>query len=66
MNEVLSAKSWMYFSKSPSKIVKKAYLVVLKGHQMGEVQRPNSIRRLMSLLSDQGPPDQLQDKALQT
>ena len=66
MNEVLSAKSWMYFSKSPSKIGEEAEMVVLKGHEMGEMQRPNRIRRFVSLLSDQDLRDQLQGKALQT
>ena len=43
-----------------------AYVVVLKGHEMGDMQRPNRIRRFMSLLSHQGPRDQLHGKGLQT
>ena len=43
----------------------KAQVVVLKGHKMGEMQRP-SIRRFMSLLSYQGRPEQLQEKAFHT
>ena len=43
-----------------------ADVVVLKGHKVGDVQRPNRIRRFMSLLSHQGPRDQLHGKGLQT
>ncbi len=43
-----------------------AQVIVLKGHKMAEMQSPNSIRRLMSFLSDQGLRDMLQDKALHT
>ena len=41
-------------------------VVVLKGHPIGEMQRPKRIRRFMSLVSHQGPRDQLQGKGLQT
>ena len=43
-----------------------ADVVVLEGHKVGDMQRPDGIRRFMSLLSHQGPRDQLQGKALQT
>ena len=43
-----------------------AHVVVLKGHPMGEMHRPNRIQRFFALLMQQGLPDQLQGKALQT
>ena len=42
------------------------YVAVLKGQKMGDMQRPNRIRLLMSLLSYQGPRDQLPGKGSQT
>ena len=43
-----------------------ADVVVLEGHEVGDMQRPNRIRRFMSLLSHQRPRDQLHGKGLQT
>ena len=34
-----------------------ADVVVLEGHEVGDMQRPNRVRRFMSLLANQGPGD---------
>ena len=65
MNEVLSAKSWKYFSQVAVEDGEEAQVVVLEGHQVGEMQRPEGIRRFIGIVPD-GPRGQLQGKALQT
>ena len=55
MNEVLSAKSWMYFAKSPSKIVKKPRWLFSKGTQWATCSVPIASDAFVSLLS-LGPP----------
>ena len=42
-----------------------AYVVVLKRHKVGEMQRPQGVRRFMPLVSHHGPRHQLHGKGLQ-
>ena len=63
-NEFLSAKSWMYFAKSPSKIVKKPRWLFSKPTKWATCSVPMASDLRCSLVSDHGLPYELRGEAI--